>query len=122
MRVHVCTKKEREVNVKLEFRSSLRSSFYPIFKISEESSLHFSDVVKQISLILRHPTLCCIQSCLTLCDPLVAHHHGQLICPWDSPGKNTGVDCHVLLQGFFPPQGLNPRLWQLLHWQAVLYH
>ena len=23
----------------------------------------------------------------------------RLLCPWDSPGKNTGVGCHVLLQG-----------------------
>ena len=26
----------------------------------------------------------------------------------ESPGKNTGVGCHVLLQGIFPTQGLNP--------------
>ena len=26
----------------------------------------------------------------------------SLLCPWDSPGKNTGVDCHALLQGIFP--------------------
>ena len=32
------------------------------------------------------------QSCLTLCDPT------RLLCPWDSPGKNTGVGCHFLLQ------------------------
>ena len=25
----------------------------------------------------------------------------RLLCPWDSPGKNTGVDCHVILQGIF---------------------
>ena len=25
----------------------------------------------------------------------------RLLCPWDSPGKNTGVGCHVLLQGIF---------------------
>ena len=25
--------------------------------------------------------------------------------PWDSPGKNTGGDCHALLQGIFPTQG-----------------
>ena len=31
----------------------------------------------------------------------------RLLCPWDSPGKNTGVDCHFLLQGIFPTQGLN---------------
>ena len=26
----------------------------------------------------------------------------RLLCPWDSPGKNTGVGCHFLLQGIFP--------------------
>ena len=36
-------------------------------------------------------------------------------CPWNSPGKNTGMDCHVLLEGIFPTQGSNPGL---LHWQA----
>ena len=38
-----------------------------------------------------------------------------LLCPWDSPGKNTGVGCHFLLQGIFPNQGLN--LLCFLHWQ-----
>ena len=28
----------------------------------------------------------------------------------DSPGKNTGVGCHALLQGIFPTQGSNPGL------------
>ena len=31
----------------------------------------------------------------------------RLLHPWDSPGKNTGVDCHFLLQGIFPTQGSN---------------
>ena len=40
-------------------------------------------------------------------------------CPWDSPGKNTGVGCHfLLLQGIFLTQGLNPSLLHLLHVQA----
>ena len=26
----------------------------------------------------------------------------RLLCLWDSPGKKTGVGCHVFLQGFFP--------------------
>ena len=30
------------------------------------------------------------------------------LCPWDSPGQNTGVGCRFLLQGIFPTQGLNP--------------
>ena len=43
--------------------------------------------------------------------------------PWDSPGKNTGVGCHSLLQGIFPIQGSNPGLLHLLHWQAdSFYH
>ena len=42
----------------------------------------------------------------------------RLFCPWDSPGKNTGVGYHALLQGIFPTQGLYPRLLCLLHWQA----
>ena len=34
----------------------------------------------------------------------------RLLCPWDSPGKNTGVGCHFLLQGIFLTQGLNLNL------------
>ena len=34
-------------------------------------------------------------------------HPARLLCPWDSPGKNTGVGCHFLLQGIFPTQGSN---------------
>ena len=34
----------------------------------------------------------------------------RLLCPWDSPGKNTGVGCHALLQGIFLTQGSNPGL------------
>ena len=34
----------------------------------------------------------------------------QLLCPWDFPSKNTGVDCHFLLQEIFQTQGLNPGL------------
>ena len=34
----------------------------------------------------------------------------RLLWPWNSPGKNTGVDCHSLLQGNFPIQGSNSGL------------
>ena len=40
----------------------------------------------------------------------------RLLCPWDSPGKNTGVGCHVLFQGISSTQGSNPKY--ILHWQA----
>ena len=36
------------------------------------------------------------QSCPTPCDSIDGSLPGS--CPWDSPGKNTGVGCHVLLQ------------------------
>jgi len=52
------------------------------------------------------------QSCPTVCEP------ARLLCPWDSPGKNTGVSCHGLLQGIFTTQGLNPCLLHFLDWQA----
>ena len=40
----------------------------------------------------------------------------RLFCPWDFPGKNTGVVCHALLQEIVQTQGLNPPLLHLLHW------
>ena len=43
----------------------------------------------------------------------------RLLCPWNSPGKNTGVGCHSLLQGIFLAQGWNPGLLSCRH---ILYH
>jgi len=43
----------------------------------------------------------------------------RLLCPWNFPGKNTGVSCHFLLQGIFLTQGLNLGL---LHCRQTLYH
>ena len=43
----------------------------------------------------------------------------RLLCPWDFPGKNAGVGCHLLLQGIFPTHGSNPGL---LHCREILYH
>ena len=43
----------------------------------------------------------------------------RLLCPWNSPDKNTGVGCHSLLQGIFPTQESNPGL---LHGRQILYH
>ena len=40
------------------------------------------------------------------------------LCPWNSPGQNTGVGCHFLLQGIFPTQGSNLGL---PHCRWILY-
>ena len=42
----------------------------------------------------------------------------RLLCPWDSPDKNTGMDCCALLQGIFLTQELNTGPLHLLHWQV----
>ena len=55
--------------------------------------------------------LCLVsQSCLTLCKTIDCSPPGSSV-HGDSPGKNTGVGCHALLQGIFPTQGLNLGLW-----------
>ena len=46
----------------------------------------------------------------------------RLLCPWGSPGKNTGVGRHALLQGIFPAQGLKLCLPCLLHGRKILSH
>ena len=49
--------------------------------------------------------------------------HGQYsarcLCPWNPPGKKTGVGCPALLQRIFPAQELNLGL---LSCRQILYH
>ena len=47
--------------------------------------------------------------------------HQAPLCPWDFPGKNTGMGCHFLLQGIFPTQGSNPHFLHLLHWETDFF-
>ena len=63
--------------------------------------------------------LCLVaQLCPTLCDPVDCSLPGSSV-HGDSPGKNTRVGCHALLQGSFPTQGSNSGL---LHCRWILYH
>ena len=52
-----------------------------------------------------------VQPCMCVCSAVQPHglQPVRLLWPWDSPGKNTGVGCHSLLQGNFL---------HLPHWQA----
>ena len=52
------------------------------------------------------------QSRPTLCHPM--DHNPPGSCPWDYPGKTTGVGYHAHRQGIFPTQGSNTRLSHLL--------
>ena len=57
-------------------------------------------------------------SCPTFCNPTDCSPC-QSLCPWNSPGKNTEVGSHSLLQIIFPTQGSNLGL---LHCRQVLHH
>ena len=60
----------------------------------------------------------CIHSVVS--DSLQPHglYPTRLLCPWNSPGKNTEVGCHALLQGIFQTRGSHPGL---LHCRKILY-
>ena len=60
-------------------------------------------------------------SLLVMSDSLWPHGlwPARLLCPWNSPGKNTGMGCHSLLQRSFSTQRLSPAL---LHCRKILYH
>ena len=62
-----------------------------------------------------------VLSCLIVSGSLRPHglQPARLLCPWDSPGKNTRVGCHALLQEIFPTQGSNQGL---EHCRQILYH
>ena len=62
------------------------------------------------------------QGCALPCSVMSDSLRPLDLCPWDSPGKNTGVGSHALLQGIFPTQGSNPRLLCLLHHLLCLLH
>ena len=56
-----------------------------------------------------HMKVLVAQLCPILCN-LMGCSSPMLLCPWDFPGKNTGVGSHSLLQEIFPTQGWNPSL------------
>ena len=58
-----------------------------------------------------------VQLCLTLCNPTDYSPPGSSV-HGNSPGKNTGLGCHALLQQIFPTQGSNPSL---SHCRQILY-
>ena len=59
----------------------------------------------------------CVCVCVS-CDPMDCSPPGSSV-HGNSLGKNTGVDCHSLLQGIFPSQGSNLAF---PHFRQILYH
>ena len=79
--------------------------------------LGVDSLLVQWCIITQCETLCLVtQLCLTLCDLMNCSPPGSSV-HGDSPGKNTRVGYHALLQGIFPTQGSKPGL---LHCRQVL--
>ena len=105
--------------------------------------------VKVVSLLLKYSKLypwgwiysvytlnvcVCVCVCVCACARMLScsfisyslQPHGlqpsRLLSPWNSPGKNTGVGCHSLLQGIFSSQVLNAVSCILCIGRWVLYH
>ena len=55
------------------------------------------------------------QLCLTLCNPMDCMQPARLLCSWNFPGKNAGMGCHFLLQGYSWPRDWTKAF---IHWQA----
>ena len=75
----------------------------------------------KVVVIFTHARFCLSSPVAQACPTLRPHglQPTRLLCPWDSPGKSTGVGCRFTLQGIFLTQGQNPRL---LHGRRILYH
>ena len=87
---------------------------------------YLQKILKQCSVTSPHPQYAAnaaaaaqsFRLCPTLCNPMDCSLPGSSIHE-ESPGKNTGVGGHALLQGIFPTQGSNLGL---LHCGQILYH
>ena len=100
-----------------ESEKELKRFLMKVKEESEKAGLKLS-IQKMTSGIRSHQVS---ESCSIVSNSLRPYElqSSRLLCPWDSPGKNNGVGCHLLLQGIFLTQGSNPHL---LHYKEILYH
>ena len=88
-------------------------------QLSDWTELNWTEIILKFIVITTGVGVCVSLSVMS--DSLWSHglQPARLLCPWISPGKNTGVGCHFLLQRIFPTLGWNPGL---LHCKQTLYH
>ena len=90
-------------------RFSFNSDFKSLCKLKCVAKRQFVDSLPK-TVRAKNRLLCYVASVMS--DSLWPRglQPARLLCPWDSPGKKTGVNCHDLLQGIFLAQRWNPRL------------
>ena len=81
----------------------------PAVSLMKADTIFWEPHVKCCFLVARRVRLFAIPQTIVL----------RLLCPWTSPGKNTGLGSHSLLKGIFLTQGLNSCL---LHCRQILYY
>ena len=79
-------------------------------KLAPSRTVYKNDELKEPDYIQDLVVCLITQSCPILCDPMDCNPPGFSVLG-DSPGKNTGMGCHALLQGIFLTQGSELDLW-----------
>ena len=91
-----------------------------LLDLHQEQGLLFCRTTNNFPWLPLEPLCLCMLSHSVVSYSLRPHglQPARFLCPWDSPGRNTRVGHHFLLQGIFPTQRQNPCLLHLLHWQV----
>ena len=84
-------------NIAQAFPLSTSTPTFVITSLLDDGHYNCDEVISHYCFTLNFPITTdahaqLLQLCPTLCDPT------RLLCQWDSPGKNTGMGCHFLLQ------------------------
>ena len=101
LKLHGCT------NVQREHRTCCRSKSHPLF-ILFRKELHTEKITSNAYNNNNQEDLLCASSVIS--DSLQPYglQPARLLYPLDSPCKNIGVGCHLILQGIFPAPGIKP--------------
>ena len=113
LHIHKTTATPKKCNV----APVILSNIHFIFKLLQLSLKHSCIFLRKSRNKSAAAAAASLQSCLTVLQPY-GPQPARPLCPWDSPGKNTGVGSHSLLQGNFQTQRSNLCLLGLLHCQV----
>ena len=97
-----------------ESEEELKSLLMKVKEESEKAGLKLN--IQKTKIMASSPMLLLLLLSRSVVSDSLRHH--GLDSPWNSPGQNTGVGSHSLLQGIFPIQGSNPAL---PHCRWILY-
>ena len=109
-----------ETGIQLRFtqkKGEEKQEYKECKKKSVPPGISLGSVVNNLPWMICVCVLVVTQLCLILCKSMDCIQPGSSV-HGDSPGKNTGVGYHSLLQGIFPTQGPNPGL---PHCRWILY-